>query len=213
MKLDSQWPKKGDHPFDGGTFDPYSPTWVNLDWLNGWINDSLLADAFKEAGDKIIKELERKDDHRHPDMFFMPIAYLYRHSLELQMKQVIRLGISVDAIENSPKVKDILRRHELYRLWNYVKKVILKFWPETTPEELAATETVVRIFHEVDRAGQRFRYTRTVSGTKPAVNLPKFVDLKRMQKIVAGVFNFFEACESALQEVSSTLNDMRSSGY
>jgi hypothetical protein len=129
MKIDLQWPKKGDHPFSGGIFDYRSPTWVDLDWLNVWLTDSLLADAFKEAGDKIIMELERKEDPRHPDMFFMPISYLYRHSLELQMKQVIRLGIRVEAIENSLKVKKALRHHELYRLWNYVKKIILKFWP------------------------------------------------------------------------------------
>lgn len=211
--MDSQWPQKGDHPFAGGKFDPESPTWVNLDWLTGWLNDSLIADAFKEAGDKIINELARKEDPRHPDVFFMPIAYLYRHSLELQMKQVIRLGIRVEAIENTAKVKEALRRHELYRLWNYVKKVILKFWPETTPEELAATETVIRLFHEIDRAGQRFRYTQALSERKSSTSLPRFVDLKRMRQVVAGVFNFLEACESALREVSSTLNDMRSSGY
>ena len=211
--MDFEWPKKGDHPFAGGKFDPQSPTWVNLDWLTGWLTDSLLADAFKEAADKIISELKRKEDYRHSDMFFMPIAYLYRHSLELQMKQVIRLGIRVEAIENTPKVKDALRRHELYRLWNYVKKVVVKFWPETTSEDLAATETVIRLFHEIDRAGQRFRYTPALSGGKTTTSLPKFVDLKRMQKVVAGVFNFLEACESALREVSSTLDDMRSSGY
>ena len=75
------------------------------------------------------------------------------------------------------------------------------------------TETVVRIFHEVDRHGQRFRVHPTLESDTPAGDLSKFVDLKKMQKVVGGVFNFFEDCESALREVSFTLSDMRSSGY
>jgi len=98
MKLEFAWPRKGDHPFIEGNFESQSPTWVDLKWLEGYLNDSVMADAFRESGDKIIKDLERKENPRHSDVLFMPIAYLYRHSLELQMKQVIRLGIRVGAI-------------------------------------------------------------------------------------------------------------------
>ena len=56
MEESSHWPKKGDNLFLAKSTDHNSPTWAYLHWLTLQnFDDSLLAGAFKEAGDKIIK--------------------------------------------------------------------------------------------------------------------------------------------------------------
>ena len=156
---DFRWPKKGDSPFLGGIADPNSPTWVTLYWLSSWnVGDSLLAVAFKEAGDKIIKELSRKEDNRNPDIFFMPIAYLYRHSLELEMKEIIKLGIRLNLVEKDGKLLRVLGNHALHPLWNIVRKIIEQYWQNRSKDDLDAAGRIVQEFHKIDRTGQHLRY-------------------------------------------------------
>lgn len=129
MEESFRWPKKGDNPFLVKSADRNSPTWTFLHWLTLQnFADSLLAGAFKESGDKIIKDISKGEDTNHPDKFFITIAYLYRHSLELKMKHMIRLGIKLGLIEEDKKISDALKSHELYKLWNYLKKILKKRW-------------------------------------------------------------------------------------
>jgi hypothetical protein len=91
MDQAARWPKKGDNPFLAAAADLSSSTWAALHWLASRnVGDSFLAQSFKEAGDKIVKELSHGEDLEHGEKFFLPIAYLYRHSLELKMKGIIR---------------------------------------------------------------------------------------------------------------------------
>lgn len=167
MKGDFRWPKKGDNPFLVKLADRNSPTWASLHWLASFNHDdSLFSTAFKEAGDKIVKELSRGKYPSHPDMFFMPIAYLYRHSLELKMKHIIRLGIRLELIEKDTKVSNELENHRLHQIWNYVKKVLEKCWMDSHKEELNAASRIIQEFHNIDKSGQNLRYSKDLSGKK-----------------------------------------------
>jgi len=131
MDDEFRWPQKGDNPFLVTAIELNSSTWASLPWLASLkVDDSFLAAAFKEAGDKIVKELGRSEDFQHPDKFFMPIAYLYRHSLELKMKTIVRLGRSLELIESGQKLSRVLRSHNLYQLWNFVRAVVEVYSPD-----------------------------------------------------------------------------------
>jgi hypothetical protein len=204
MEQEIRWPKKGDSLFPRNAFDPHSPTWVNLEWLAGWVSDdSLYALAFKEAGDKIIKELSRGEDLRHPDMFFMPIAYLYRHSLELSMKQIIRLGIGLEFVEENESVRSALKNHDLNKLWCYVRRVAKE---GSTKDELDAVGRVIQALHVIDKSGQSLRYSKNSSGKKTIKDYPQFVRLEELQKVVEGVFNFLQAGDSYLSDALQMIN-------
>ena len=124
MDREPRWPKKGDNPFLATTADLSSSTWAALHWLASRnIGDSFLAQSFKEAGDKIVKELSRGEDSEHGEKFFLPIAYLYRHSLELKMKGIVRQGIRLQLVKKNKKISDVLGRHNLFRIWGAVKRV------------------------------------------------------------------------------------------
>ena len=161
MEEDFRWPKKGDDPFLVKAIEPNSPTWVSLKWLASLkVDDSFFATAFKEAGDKIIKELSRGEDSLEPDKFFMPISYLYRHSLELKIKQLIRLGIKLDLLKQDKKVSSALESHKLHPLWNYARKIVEEYFTGDQKEDLDAAEKIIQEFHKIDKSGQNLRYFR-----------------------------------------------------
>ncbi len=215
MNEEIRWPKKGDNPFLVKCADPNSPTWASLHWLVSLnINDSFFANAFKEAADKIIKELSRGEEPWNHDTIFMPIAYLYRHSLELKMKHLIEMGINLDLLEKDEKVSSALKSHKLYQLWNYVRQVVERNWPEGPKEDLNAAERIIQEFHNIDKTGQSLRYSEDSSGKKSLDGFPKFVQLTDLNDVVDAVFNLLEGCEAGFDHALEIRNDMlRDSDY
>lgn len=152
MDIKIRWPKKGDRPFIPGN--PMSPTWASIRWLSALdINDSIFSMAFKEAGDKIVKEIFRDEDGIPADIYFMPVAYLYRHSLELKLKEIIRLGCDLALLEREKKLLSVLKNHSLHPLWNYVRKIIEKHWPNDETSDLDKAWLIIQEFHKIDKDG------------------------------------------------------------
>jgi hypothetical protein len=205
-----RWPQKGDNPFLVKAREPNSPTWAALDWLAAplKISDSFLARAFKEAGDKIIKDLARSNTREHGEKFFHPIAFLYRHSLELKMKEVVRLGIELELIPCDEKASAILKDHNLHQLWNLAKKAIKAFWPKGPEDEINNAEKIILAFHEIDSAGQALRYTKDNSGKSYLDNLPESVHLTHVRDVFEAIFNFLNGCELGLSDAIDRRNEM-----
>jgi len=209
-----RWPRKGDNPFPANVFTPRSRTWVNLEWLKRSFDDSSFAQAFKEAGDIIIKQLSKKGNRPYPDMLFMPIAYLYRHSLELQLKQIIKLGTDLGVVEDNKKLRDTLSCHNLHKLWNCVKKAVDELDSESSStEDFSSAEQIIQHFHFIDKSGQSLRYPKNLSEDKPANDRPKFVELKHLQEVYEGLFNLLTGIECDLKYKLDILAEMPTSDY
>ncbi|MBU4069015.1 MAG: hypothetical protein KKH17_12090 [Proteobacteria bacterium] len=178
-----------------------SPSWAYVRWLESLdIDDSIYSMAFKEAGDKIVKGIHRDYDGTPADIFFMPITYLYRHSLELKLKYIIKLGCDLDLIAFDEKLKKNLCKHGLHPLWNYVRKIIAIHWPTIEKRDLDKAGSVIQAFHSVDRGGQNLKYSKNTSGGKTLNNMPVSVDLSHLQVVFETLFNFLDGCEIALYD-------------
>jgi|GEM_PF-783564 hypothetical protein len=197
MENDIRWPKKGDNPFSSGNSSYRSPTWCSLNWLASFnLDDSYYANAFKKAADKIISEMEKGKDYEHPDPMFIPIAFLYRHCLELKMKNVIRKGIDLAFITlDDEKFNDLMESHNLHKIWNVFRNIVMVRWPEGNPNELNATERVILSFHNIDKTGQHLRYSRDKKGNKTSSSLPDSVELTNLKDTFEGVFNLLDGRE------------------
>ena len=101
----------------GEVLTPDSPTWIYLHGVR--FEDHDYAAAYREAKDRLVRQLTRdRRIHFSPDLF-MPILYLYRHSLELELKNLLRFGSGL--LHGDEKLSNALGQHNLYDLWNYVK--------------------------------------------------------------------------------------------
>lgn len=208
------WPKKGDNPFKNVSLTMKSPTWCSLGWLKNYrISDSQFAKTFKECANKTISDLEKGNEFRHPDFYFMPVAYLYRHSLELKLKHLIKLGINLELFnknELTGKFKGILKDHKLFPLWKKARIVIERFWDDGPPEDLNAVESVINEFHKIDKSGQNLRYSEDTKGNKTVENFPSSVELTHMRDVFEATFSLLDACEMGFDNALDCLNEARS---
>ncbi|KKK92494.1 hypothetical protein LCGC14_2702380, partial [marine sediment metagenome] len=147
MPNSAPWPKKGNKAFashnDGAFF--HLPSISRL--FPGH------AEAFKIAAEMVIDTCQEAGRHPYNDELFHPVAYLYRHCLELQMKSIIRVGVGMDFFKPD-EVADALDGHNLARLWNRAKKLLLDRWPIADQAPLKAVEAIVNEFHQADPNGQ-----------------------------------------------------------
>ena len=195
-----RWPKKNDNPFFVKEPNSFSSTWACLNWFESLgVDDSYLADAFKESADKIISELSNAKTRQHGEKFFLPIAFLYRHCAELLLKQIIRRGINLDFIKKET-VQSSLGKHNLHELWNHAKTIIVHYWPDESAEDLQAFEAILLKFHNMDKTGQELRYSKDTKGKSTFKSLPNSVDLEHFKDTFDAVYNFLDSCLMGLNE-------------
>ena len=200
------WPERNDKPFIDGV---YGPTQAHLDWFDSFIftKDLIIAEAFKEAADKTVDNLETGNSREHPDKFFFPIAYLYRHAFELGLKCIIRDGINLGIITENDSIKEILINHNLNKLWNKARYILEKVWPNGDKETLTNAERVILQFHNFDSSGQAFRYAQDVEGNPNLKNAPKLVDLINLKTVSGNLFSFLDSCSHGLSDLYDCQED------
>ncbi len=143
------WPGDKDKVFKKGSV--RNPTVAFLDnWVKslGW--DSPLPDVYKEAADIIVSYIEEGKLLKNPDFFFFPIAYLYRHSIELYLKSIVYLGIKMDLLREDDRLNKIMTNHALDPLWNKVREILENVWPNGNKDDLKNVERLIKEFHNFD---------------------------------------------------------------
>ncbi len=193
------WPCKDDKAFkeikDGETLGP------NIANIDVWIKEQgcsvLLPDAYKEAADMIVSCIEEGKISKKPDMYFFPVAFLYRHSIELELKWLLQSGIQL-RIYTTKDVEKIMGEHELYPLWGKVRSMLEGFEKN---EVYSVVESQIREFDNLDKSGQAFRYSEDKKGKSTTEKLPPTIDLLNLKKVCDGLFSFFDACDCQLSEV------------
>src|SRR5437879_3151243 len=80
--------------------------------------------AFKDAADMIIDRHQSAKQFGHGDRLLFPVTYLYRHYLELQLKDLVVLAVRCKFYLLS-EVEEILSKHELCPLWTKTKRYLL----------------------------------------------------------------------------------------
>ena len=205
-----KWPKAGDDPFLVAGSNSNRSTLANLRWLEHFhTDDSFLAEAFKESADIVVERLKRTKHGRHPDIYFFPVASLYRHSLELQLKDILRLAVRLRMIG-----KDVIEKvsfsHSLDALWQRTRPVLVAHWPEGPKEPLEGVDAIIRRLHTADSSGQSFRYTKDRKGSSNIKRLPDSVSLTQLRDTCSAISNFFSGCAAQFENLLEVEDETRS---
>lgn len=134
------------------------------DWqLNACISHWGNADFAYKAGFRVaaIQLTERMcDNPSSQDCIVYPIVYLYRHHIELALKNVIRLSAQLldQSISNNQ-----LRTHDLSRLWQVVRAKLnpicrLAEMPQLPKADIDGIDSYMRQLNNLDPSGESFRY-------------------------------------------------------
>jgi hypothetical protein len=111
-----------------------------------------------------------------------PVLFLYRHYLELALKDVLARSKVFDLGQSEQKFG-----HDLEKLWAETKKAMRVFLDD---DDLSAVDLAVRAFHSTDKRADAFRYATNPDGD---AQLPKnahvvYHDLiEQMDEVRAGI--------------------------
>jgi len=202
--MDIPWPSMNDEAFREV---PFSPTDACLDWIISNEYDWAITVSFKEAADKIVDDLAIGKTSEHADLFFFPVAYLYRHSIELRLKELIWQGMQLRILEYE-KNKDLLGSHNLHKLWNKVSNILRTVCGDSIRDDLAAVEKTILQFHKIDKSGQGFRYLKDKERKSLCQKFPQRVELENLKKVMEGLVNFFEGYGDVLSEAQNSQGDI-----
>jgi len=186
-----------------------SPTWCSIEWIDNYNYDvGRLANEYKRAADKVIYALRKGNDPFHPDGLFVPVAYLYRHCLELKLKDFLSLMVQCRFVANNDNVHNALETHNLAKLWDLVKRGLRKQWPRGDTKVLANTEAMILDFHKVDKSGQNLRYCQDKNGNRTIARYPRYIDLAGLQKAFDGIYNLLNGCTTQFSNLLDCQREM-----
>jgi len=178
---------------------------VHLDWLGAYTRSGM-AEGFKAAADRIVDSCE--ENAGHPDVFLYPVAFLYRHYLELQLKNIILIGAELAEEGLDPKAT---WGHDLKKLWATAKKAVFNVWPGGDPNELKVADVAVAEFSVLDFDGQCFRYFEDAKGNTNLKNAPRIICLGNLQSEMNAVFDLLTGIETGMRDCLSTWREERAS--
>jgi len=117
-------------------------------------------EGFKKAADILVNQVANHGTGQ--DHLVYPIAALYRHHLELLLKDIIQLGAHLQDKNVTPM------GHKLPPLLNKAKSILNEIWPDENSEtEFFHIERIISELSELDPDGQNFRYGRRADGKNP----------------------------------------------
>jgi hypothetical protein len=157
----------------------HSKTYCDLTWINDCNFDEFrFSKEYRRSADLILNSLRTDVDVFHRDGLFMPVAYLYRHSMELALKRSVILGIKLGVINQSKDTDRCLGGHNLDSLWKIVFMIVNEFEHLKTNIANSQIKKVGFEYNKLDPSGQCLRYSKDKSGAMRTIdNYPRRIDL------------------------------------
>lgn len=175
----------------------------DISWITGFDfhNNSAIAKYFEMAANRLVDSVSKNRKGNSDDGLFIPISYLYRHSAELLLKQLIINSHSADFISNE-EIKKLRmgNNHNLYQLLNVGITAIEKRWTDDDKKTLKEVKQIIIDLHNMDPHGQGFRYSHDNNKTASNSRYPKHVNLVEYQELIKKALVFLDACNSEFSQ-------------
>jgi len=155
------------------------------DFLIG--NWSFFADGYKLAADRLVDQVEGNPPE---DCLIAPILFLYRHWVELKLKELI---LSLKAFS----VAEITRpnHHRLYHLWSIVK-ANLHYLRDSNNQDFILLDARINELDGLDPDGYRFRYP--VNTKSEITDLPESLGIKNLKDTMEKISKAFGLIDGGL---------------
>ena len=162
----------------------------------GWGSYAL---GYKNAADLLARRF--LEHWQGNDNLTYPMVFLYRHYLELRLKEVIIIG---EKLLDKPLdiQQEILTDHHLEKLWKPCREILERlaengFWPKDSKEsgKLDCVGKLIKEFQDKDPKAISFRYPVTKTNTNGQPTLPhlKCVGVRNLYKRMQRLDSFFSA--------------------
>ncbi|MBD3338588.1 MAG: hypothetical protein GF353_05750 [Candidatus Lokiarchaeota archaeon] len=141
---------------------------------------AIYTQSFKDAGDRLVEYAQ--SDKTSINFLVFPILFLYRHYIELALKEII-----LSATQYLEKENNAINSHNLSHLWDETKKLISEVDLDIPEDEIVAVENQIIQFHKLDMSSMTFRYPVDKQGNV-FKNLSEYINIENVREIVDGLY-------------------------
>jgi hypothetical protein len=165
--------------------------WDNNACVNCYgVSIDLYSRGYKEAADLLVEHVMAT--HSSQDSLVYPIAFLYRHHLELDLKGLLMM---CKQIQNGRAKCPV--HHNIECLWSEVRSSFAQICPDY-PDDLAAIEPDLREFIQIDPNATTFRYPASKSGRASLPCDIKLINIRHLKETLRSLSERLSALGSAL---------------
>jgi hypothetical protein len=162
----------------------------DLAWVSYYDGEAGLAEGFAEAAEAIFAAW--RDGAQSNDRLLPPLAYNYRHALELALKQAIRQAAAcrqLDAGHDPALTPQALeahfrqrQRHRLGPLARQLAELLAALDLDQLPQD---TMRLLQNLHQLDPVGEAFRYEGSLKTSAHHIDATRLVErLRRAFRII-----------------------------
>lgn len=176
--------------------------WINNACLN-FVSDPTYGyvEGYKRAADLLVSQV--METGRDQDYLVYPITFLYRHHLELRLKQIISDGRKLLGEGSSYPI-----HHELDKLWPTVKGLIRKIWSEEPDHpDFKAVEHFIAEMTAVDANSTAFRYPKTKDGNNTLQGL-RHINLRHLAECIHSISELLDGVSCGIRAYLESKNEM-----
>jgi hypothetical protein len=192
-----EYPRPGDSIFRHGTDPDTSP---DVSWPGTGLQRAY-AEGYRRAASLIVDAILEGRHLGHPDTLLYPVVFLYRHSLELQLKLLVAAGMYHQ--DGEIDFKRLHTTHRLDHLWERGKRLLLEIRPDAADDAspIAHLDPLVQELHDIDLGGQAFRYSLTKDAQRhDLASAPRTIDLENLRDVMTRVINAVDAALCMVEE-------------
>ena len=143
------------------------------------------AESFLYGADLLVKHVT--ESNHDQNLLVYSIALLYRHHIELELKNIINTGGSLVDEERD------LVTHNLQVLWGWAKPIIRVAEPSDDPPEFAELNKLVSQFSLFDAPGDAFRYDKHLGGARTLESI-EYINIGELSDTIRRLGRFLGGC-------------------
>ncbi len=153
------------------------------------------AEGYKLGADLLAKHVV--DEEWDQDFLVYPAVFLYRHYLELRLKEILVRGRWLAGL---PPVSPSSYGHNLKSLWRDARETLQLIWPDSESRRHdESIERVVMEFAETDPGSFAFRFPVTRGGGASLPDL-KAINLGHVAGVIGKVAPFLDGAVLGIEE-------------
>jgi hypothetical protein len=209
------------HPRKG---DPLLPSPAPLDRYHGNPADAC-AFGYRRAAQVLIEYTYPRGDEV---FLFYPILFLYRHHVELMLKNLIfafdepgvrRLtGAAELSLDDQKSLTKGKKAHSLQWLWERLRPSIQALGNGAVPpENMEGMNFYIQQLNEIDPSSVNFRYTTAIEETKAKLtSAQKYggaADIRTFAEAMERLANYLDGIDSHVGAIIEAHNDMMAEAY
>ena len=151
-------------------------------------------EGYRRAADILINHID--ESGRDQDFLVYPVLFLYRHHLELLIKQII--GLALALAEDPDKHQYKKDDHNLNNLWPLAQKLILEVDDSYRPSDFKIVKEVVKALHQADERATDFRYARRNDGIRSLEGI-NYVNTRRFGEKMGEASDLLDGVDNGLR--------------